>query len=201
MPPRHTSYQYINATVYRYSGISAATLAGVTRRLADVQRDLSKILPRNAVLAGHSLENDLHALRLAHDRVIDTAICYQHASGPPYKPSLRWLATTYLSRAIQAGEHGHDRWVSDYLEILRCGRVAALVPRTTNGVGGKRNETRKGFHCCEGAHSPFRRLPLPPRIYAFLYPMPPCPYFVHTITRMHIHANAARRTRVQPWIW
>jgi len=123
-PPRHKSYQHIYATVYRYSGISAATLAGVTRRLADVQRDLSKILPRNAVLAGHSLENDLHALRLAHDRVIDTAICYQHASGPPYKPSLRWLATTYLSRAIQAGEHGHDRWASDYLRnfALQAGR-------------------------------------------------------------------------------
>lgn len=83
-------------------------LAGVTRTLADVRRDLGKLLPSNAILVGHSLENDLRALRLSHPRVIDTAVCYHHNSGPPYKASLRWLATTHLGRSIQGGESGHD---------------------------------------------------------------------------------------------
>lgn len=59
-------------------------------------------------LVGHSLENDLSALRLAHPKVADTAVLYHHPRGPPSKPSLRWLAQKFLERTIQAGEGGHD---------------------------------------------------------------------------------------------
>lgn len=38
-------------------------LEAVTTRLEDVQRDLALLLPENFILAGHSLDHDLHALK------------------------------------------------------------------------------------------------------------------------------------------
>lgn len=48
----------------KWSGITAATLEGVTATLADAQAKIRSLLPANAILAGHSLENDLHALQV-----------------------------------------------------------------------------------------------------------------------------------------
>lgn len=39
-------------------------LADVSTTLADVQADLQRILPSNAVLCGHSLNNDFVALKV-----------------------------------------------------------------------------------------------------------------------------------------
>ena len=41
------------------------------------------------LLVGHSLDNDLLALRIVHARVLDTAIMYPHPRGPPYKSALK----------------------------------------------------------------------------------------------------------------
>ena len=92
----------------RYSGISAKTLEGISTTLVDVRRDLRKLLPRNAIIMGHSPENDFRALRLVHTRVVDTALCFAHPSGPPYKPALRHLAERHLGRSIQGSSAGHD---------------------------------------------------------------------------------------------
>lgn len=62
--------------VTQYSGITAEILADATRSLGDVHDDLRRLLCREDVLVGHSLENDLQALRLAHGRVIDTAVIF-----------------------------------------------------------------------------------------------------------------------------
>lgn len=60
-------------------------------------------------LIGHALENDLHALHLCHDTVIDTAIVFPHSRGIPARNKLKWLVETYLKRRIQVeGEGGHD---------------------------------------------------------------------------------------------
>lgn len=47
-------------------------------------------------------------MKLAHPHVIDTSVIYQHSRGPPYKPSLKWLANKWLKRKIQANAGGHD---------------------------------------------------------------------------------------------
>ena len=48
----------------KYSGITAEKLEGVTTDLQEVQESLSKILPADAILVGHSLDSDLHALKV-----------------------------------------------------------------------------------------------------------------------------------------
>jgi RNA exonuclease 1 len=73
-----------------------------------IQEVLVKIIDSDTILVGHSLECDLQALKLAHPHIIDTSVIYQHSRGPPYKPSLKWLAHKWLRRKIQDNPEGHD---------------------------------------------------------------------------------------------
>ncbi|KAG0222198.1 hypothetical protein BGW42_006805 [Actinomortierella wolfii] len=93
----------------QYSGMTAARLEGVTTRLAEVQKNFQELVDYNTILVGHSLENDLRVLKVAHPFIIDTSKIYHHTRGPPYRPGLKWLAQKWLSRQIQAsGDKGHD---------------------------------------------------------------------------------------------
>jgi len=94
----------------RYSGIAASDLDGVSVRLEDVQRDLLKFITPKTILVGHSLENDLKALKLSHFRVVDTALLYPHTRGETFKNSLKYLAENWLNESIQndAERIGHD---------------------------------------------------------------------------------------------
>lgn len=83
-------------------------LENVTTTLSDIQKELLELLTPQTILLGHSLNSDLNALRLTHPFLIDTGILYPHARGPPYKQSLKWLATKFLSKEIQKGVKGHD---------------------------------------------------------------------------------------------
>ncbi|KAF9172958.1 hypothetical protein BGX21_009052 [Mortierella sp. AD011] len=103
--PEHKILDYLT----QYSGMTAARLEGVTTRLADVQKLLKKLIDYNTILVGHSLENDMKVLKLAHPFIIDTSLIYHHTRGPPYRPGLKWLAQKWLQREIQANvERGHD---------------------------------------------------------------------------------------------
>ena len=62
---------------------------------------------RETILVGHSMENDLLALKISHDLVIDTAVLYKHPRGS-HKTALRILAKRFLSREIQQSGNGHD---------------------------------------------------------------------------------------------
>jgi RNA exonuclease 1 len=83
-------------------------LRHTTTRLSTIQNSLIQIIDSDTILVGHSLECDLQALKLAHPHVIDTSVIYQHTRGPPYKPSLKWLAQKWLNRRIQDNREGHD---------------------------------------------------------------------------------------------
>ncbi|XP_047430937.1 RNA exonuclease 5-like [Mugil cephalus] len=90
----------------KFSGITAAMLRPITTTLRDVQAKIRMLLPGNAVLVGHSLNNDLIALKLIHQHVIDTSLLYRKEFGQRFK--LKVLAEAVLKRQIQTEDQkGH----------------------------------------------------------------------------------------------
>jgi DNA polymerase III epsilon subunit-like protein len=104
----------------QYSGVTAAdmesnahfTLHEIQQRVIDLIDEYSSVenSMNPAFLVGHSLESDLHALKIVHSRVLDTCLLFPHNSGLPAKNSLRSLAKLHLDRQIQEGHgsSGHD---------------------------------------------------------------------------------------------
>ncbi|XP_020806217.1 putative uncharacterized protein DDB_G0286901 [Drosophila serrata] len=90
----------------RYSGITERDLrsGGGAKSLAEVQRDLLQLISADTILVGHGLDNDLRALRLVHNTLIDTSISFPHCSGFPYRRALRHLTKVHLKREIQSGD-------------------------------------------------------------------------------------------------
>ncbi|GFR10082.1 RNA exonuclease 5 [Trichonephila clavata] len=92
----------------RYSGITKEMLNDVVTQLSDVQDDLQKLLPADAILCGQSLNCDLHALRMIHPYVIDTSIIFNESGIRSRKVSLKNLVKIHLKESIQNGWDGHN---------------------------------------------------------------------------------------------
>lgn len=92
----------------RYSGITREMIANTTTTLQDIQEEFLNVVSRETILVGHSLENDLKALKVVHSLVIDTALIYKDPRGMHFKPALRIIAKKFLNRDIQQSENGHN---------------------------------------------------------------------------------------------
>ncbi|KPI97380.1 Putative RNA exonuclease NEF-sp [Papilio xuthus] len=100
-------YNDITDYLTKYSGITATLLANVDKRLEDVQKEIRDLLPPDAILVGHSLNTDLHALKMMHPYVIDTSIVFNITGERCRKPKLKVLAREFLNEIIQSGKEGH----------------------------------------------------------------------------------------------
>uniref|UniRef100_A0A0K0CW79 Exonuclease domain-containing protein n=1 Tax=Angiostrongylus cantonensis TaxID=6313 RepID=A0A0K0CW79_ANGCA len=70
--PRNTVIDYNT----RFSGLTANQVESSTVDLA--QNSLFELVNERSILIGHSLESDLKAMRLRHERVVDTAVVFEH---------------------------------------------------------------------------------------------------------------------------
>ena len=68
---------------------------------------LGKVADKHTIIIGHSLENDLRAMHLIHERVIDTSLIYSGEVPFPGKPSLAGLYRKYIKKPFRKGS-GHD---------------------------------------------------------------------------------------------
>ncbi|XP_043702664.1 small RNA degrading nuclease 1-like [Telopea speciosissima] len=89
------------------TGISAKDLCGINCSLADVQESLKKLLSGGTILVGHSLSNDLRALKLYHARIIDTSFIFKILDGPR-KPSLKDLCKSVLGHELRKEGAPHN---------------------------------------------------------------------------------------------
>ncbi len=83
-----------------YSGMTKDIIDNATVSLEQVQAAMMATIRSDDILVGHSLENDLRAMRYVHSTIVDTAILFQ----PPnkrFKYSLRALAARLLRLQIQ----------------------------------------------------------------------------------------------------
>ncbi|KAI3813376.1 hypothetical protein L1987_18098 [Smallanthus sonchifolius] len=91
------------------TGVGAKDLEQVTCTLQDVQESMKKLLSRGTILVGHSLNNDLQALKIDHTRVIDTSLVFKYWSGSNFRrPSLNDLCKTVLRYELRKEGAPHD---------------------------------------------------------------------------------------------
>lgn len=91
-----------------FSGITAEMLRDVTKTLREVQEDMEKLLPADAILVGQSLNVDLNCMKLMHPYVIDTSVIFNISGERKSKSKLKTLAREFLGEVIQNNERGHD---------------------------------------------------------------------------------------------
>lgn len=88
----------------RYSGVSEIADDALT--FDELVKFMRRYIDKNTILIGHGLENDMNAMRLIHDKIVDTAVLYpKYKATPTFRFSLKDLSFSYLLRNIQIGEH------------------------------------------------------------------------------------------------
>ena len=80
-------------------------LQSIDTRIEDIQVRLLSMIDENDILVGHSLENDFRALRIVHDKIIDTSMLFRGTNGRKF--SLKHLSNVLLQKKIQCSSLGH----------------------------------------------------------------------------------------------
>eukprot|EP00494_Astrolonche_serrata_P033162 UN33431 len=106
--PENTIVDYLT----QYSGISAKIMENVTTTLEDIQEEFMTRFDQSTIFVGHSLEQDLKALKLIHSNVIDTAVLYCRKFGG-LKPKLKLLSAMHLNMLIQTDTKGGHNSLED----------------------------------------------------------------------------------------
>ncbi|KDO33820.1 hypothetical protein SPRG_01699 [Saprolegnia parasitica CBS 223.65] len=126
----------------QFSGITKETLEGCTNTLTDIQAKVLDLVTSDTILVGHSIENDLLALRLLHRRVLDTSLLYPHPKGPPFRSALRFLTATYLKLQIQNDASGHCS-IEDATCTMKLAQLKIAKGPSFPGTQAKQHASRK----------------------------------------------------------
>ena len=89
----------------------------------DMRGNLARIIGKNTIILGHSLENDLSALKVHHTKLIDTSHIYLSKENKRLR--LQELVLKYVGRYTQRGEHCSLEDARSCLGLLKC-RVAEM---------------------------------------------------------------------------
>ncbi|KAK9881309.1 hypothetical protein WA026_015435 [Henosepilachna vigintioctopunctata] len=126
-------YQVVDFNT-RFSGVTErdVTLNGIT--LPEVQRDLLSFINEGTILVGHSIHNDLRALKILHRNIVDISLIFPHHLGYPYRYSLKQLTLNCLHKHIQSSDYGHDPYEDalSSMELLMWSIVQDLLKKTNN---------------------------------------------------------------------
>ncbi|KAK7250993.1 hypothetical protein RIF29_33836 [Crotalaria pallida] len=88
------------------TGISSQDLEAVTCSLAKIQKSMKRLLYNGAILVGHSLHNDLRAMKLDYVRVVDTSYIFQGSIHR--RPSLNSLCKAVLGYEVREKGAPHN---------------------------------------------------------------------------------------------
>ena len=121
----------------KYSGLNRTVMAGAKDSLECVRTKLLAVLAASTVLVGHSIENDLRALKLLHRNCVDTSVLFRKLGNKEgvfdanrtlslaggNKLKLRFLAKVLLGTQIQRKTHCS---LEDALATLRVLKAFVL---------------------------------------------------------------------------
>lgn len=84
----------------RISGVEASHLSADNGalRFEEVQQRVLDLISPETILVGHSLQSDLKALKIRHDRILDTALIFRVEGGPRFKHKLHSLVSIMSSK-------------------------------------------------------------------------------------------------------
>ncbi|KJH40575.1 exonuclease [Dictyocaulus viviparus] len=87
----------------QYSELTAEEIESSDMSLEYVRDLLFEVVNSNTILIGHGLENDLEAMRIVHDAVVDISVLFSRsdAKGRCFRRSLKSLAKDELGLEIQ----------------------------------------------------------------------------------------------------
>lgn len=114
----------------KWSGIGEIKAEALT--FTDAIHLLGSVMDYNTILIGHGLENDMNAMRLIHERIVDTAILYpKHKATPKFRFPLKHLTFKYLGRTIQTGEHDSTEDSIAAIDVVKYFIKQDLKPKST----------------------------------------------------------------------
>ena len=103
----------------QYSGITKKILDPIKTSLEEVKAKLKTILPKDAILCGHSLNSDLKALSMFHPYIIDTSVIFNSTGHRQAKTSLKNLSYQYLGEIIQNQLNNGHNSIEDAMAALK----------------------------------------------------------------------------------
>jgi RNA exonuclease 1 len=101
----------------RYSGIDSISNDAIP--FHQLHDKLNAVAGSNTIFVGHGLDNDLRALRIRHEKVIDTIALFEHPKGLPFRLKLAHIVNEHLKRFIQTGEHNSVEDAVACMDLLR----------------------------------------------------------------------------------